>query len=267
MKKIYCIHCGKKNNKKNKYCNFCHQKLKEKDRVLFDYLFDQSLSDMKDTVISNAFDKIKYFLKKYLYGIVLSITVVTSVVSNIIIRNDYSQVVDSKPIFNKKVFVKYNSADNFMQAFTHYYTIKDKDSIKMMLFDNAYPEKSITLSIDTSKMPYIYDESSIKDISLIEQIDTFSRDNLKIFYTIKNTKDIPSENLKYYSDLAVRLVREEIDTYIAETTFVYYDNDGEETYFDLDFVLVNIEDSYYIAGIYYLNPDDRIEDFIKIHSN
>lgn len=266
MKKIYCIHCGKKNPSSNKYCNYCHKKLKERDRVLYDYIFDQTLSDIKDNALGTFFDKIKYILKKYLYGIILSITVVTSVVSNIVIRNNYSEVVEEKPIFIPKEVIKYNSPNDLMLAFDNYFIAKDEENIKMLLFDNVYPSESLSLGIDTSKMPYVYDSSVIKDINLVNNIDYFSQDNMKIMYNVMDMKEVPSDELKYYGDLVVKLVESSIDTYVAETSFVYYNELGEEeTYFDLDFILISKDNSYYIAGINYYNPDNRIEEFLENH--
>lgn len=264
MEKIYCIHCGKVNDSSNKYCSYCHKRIKEKDRVLYDYIFDQTKDDIKDNVISTIFDKIKYFLKKYLYGIILSITVVAGIVSNIVVRNNYSEVVDAKPNFIPRAIVKYSSPNDLMEAFNNYYMSGDKDSLKLLLFDTIYPEESKTLGIDTSKMPYYNDSTIIKNISLIDDIDSFLKDNMEILYDIVDMKDIPSDELEYYSDLAVKFSQDGFDTYNAFTTFVYYNSSGaEEIYFDLEFVLIKKDDSYYIAEISYFNPDNRIETFLE----
>lgn len=60
--------------------------------LFVDYLLDQTNSDIKGTTIDKFIDKLKYFIKKYLYAIILSITVIVSIVMNIVVCNDLLEI-------------------------------------------------------------------------------------------------------------------------------------------------------------------------------
>lgn len=254
MKKCYCIHCGYKNSIKNKYCQHCHKKLKEKDHALYHYIFEQSVDDMKDNVISSIVDKIKFFIKKYLYGVIISLTIIASVVTNIVIRNSNDEyITHDKPIFNENV-TKYTSSDALLEEFKRAYLQKDLNTLYALMYDTNFIKDAQRLGLNPSKN------------GLIENIDIFNKSNPKILYSISNLNEV--NNIEAYGEVATKLKNNGYDLYLATLTLVYYaksNNESESlqeiTFFDYDLLLVNIEGNYYIAEIVYYNDLERLNQF------
>lgn len=100
QKKIYCLHCGKENNIENKVCSFCNKKLTEKDHEFRDYLKDKLKDEVTGTIEDNFFNYLSAFLKKYLYGILVTISIVTSATTIFLTKDKTTEtIVAKKPLF------------------------------------------------------------------------------------------------------------------------------------------------------------------------
>lgn len=254
MKNCYCIHCGYKNDMQNKYCHHCHKKLKEKDHALYQYIFEQSIDDIKDNAVSSIIDKVKFFIHKYLYGIMISLTVVATVSVNIAVRNQNSDfIVQEKPKLSDS-FMKYTSTDTLLETFKNAYLRQDIKTLYTLMYDTNFVKEANQLGLYPSKN------------SLMTDIDIFTKSSPHILYSATSFNGV--SNIESYGDIAVKLKDSAYSLYYASLSFVYYaenNNEMEEiTFFDYDLFLVNIEDNYYIAGIVYLNEPSRLEKFYDV---
>lgn len=93
MKKCYCPSCGIVNNIKNKKCMKCDAKLKPYDEYLVKLLYNQVESDIRGGIVSS----ILAFLKAHTYGVLFSITLLATVIPNIVIASKQDHIVDTKP--------------------------------------------------------------------------------------------------------------------------------------------------------------------------
>lgn len=80
----YCVYCGCKNHKKDKKCFSCGKDLNAKDHLVKEYLIDHLIDDGSGKVLDTIGDFVKAFVKKYLYGIFLTVSVVTTTTSLIV---------------------------------------------------------------------------------------------------------------------------------------------------------------------------------------
>ncbi len=100
----YCIYCGKENKETENSCVSCGRKLISKDHLLKDYIKAHVIDEASGKMVDTIGDFIQAFVKKYLYGIVLAISIVattTSLVTHSIINQKENlayQEVEEKPI-------------------------------------------------------------------------------------------------------------------------------------------------------------------------
>lgn len=89
MKKIYCVYCGEKHDIKDIKCKKCNKKLNPKENLFFDYIKDKIKSNIGDNII----ETIKNLITSYLYGTILTATIIFTVVS-VVITNDDEHVLE-----------------------------------------------------------------------------------------------------------------------------------------------------------------------------
>lgn len=254
MKNCYCIHCGYKNDIQNKYCNHCHKKLKEKDHALYQYIFEQSIDDIKDNTVSSIIDKVKFFIRKYLYGIIISLTVVATVGVNISVRNQNRDfIAQEKPKLSNNL-IQYTSSDALLETFKDAYLHQDVKTLYTLMYDTNFAKEANHLGLYPSKN------------SVITDIDIFTKSSPRILYSTISLNDV--SDIESYGEIAVKLKDSGYQLYCAPLSFVYYEDNNdmmrEITFFDYDFFLVNIEGNYYIAGIVYFNEPSRLEKFYDV---
>ncbi len=108
--KIYCIYCGKVNDIANKKCRNCGKILNEEEHELRDFIFEETKSQLE----GNIFDKIANFIKKlvtkHLYGVILSVSIITTSVGVILNATSNSTTSDIPLTDEKYVFSELNDA-------------------------------------------------------------------------------------------------------------------------------------------------------------
>jgi len=147
-KYYYCNHCGTKNKIGTKKCVKCERKVKMKNRPLTDYLLDQTKDDIQSNLMDSLFDKIKYFIKKYLYGIIMTVTIVGGVASNIIVRTE-GEIVTEKPNITFS-YREYSDVVSIYDDMVKYLKNADEAGLKSLLFETYYPEEAASLGIHAS---------------------------------------------------------------------------------------------------------------------
>ncbi len=74
----YCTSCGSANKKSAVLCCECNKKVIEKHRPISSFLLKRFKSDVLEKGKSHIYDFLKDFLYKHLYGMVLSVSIVTT---------------------------------------------------------------------------------------------------------------------------------------------------------------------------------------------
>ncbi len=74
----YCVYCGKENREEEKKCISCGKVLDAKDHLLKEYIKAHLLEEGSGKVLDTFKDVAQAFVKKYLYGIVLSLSIVAT---------------------------------------------------------------------------------------------------------------------------------------------------------------------------------------------
>lgn len=87
MRKCYCIHCMTVNDTHDKVCKKCGETLRPVDQQLKEFVYGETQSYIEDEIKGKFTDLLIQFIKSHIYGIVVSISVVTMVVINIVAPN------------------------------------------------------------------------------------------------------------------------------------------------------------------------------------
>ncbi len=93
MNKCYCIHCGVINDSKRKKRTSCHKRLRPFDKDLEFLITDNLDGELRGSIVNAVLT----FIKSHMYGVILSITLVSVVVPNIILAKNDAQKVVEKP--------------------------------------------------------------------------------------------------------------------------------------------------------------------------
>ena len=84
MNKIHCIHCNQINNYDEINCIKCHKTLHELDKYYTDMLKDHFKGEIKDSITSFLIQ----LIKENIYGIIMTITVISTIAVNVAVRSD-----------------------------------------------------------------------------------------------------------------------------------------------------------------------------------
>ena len=105
----YCIHCGSENKKNQIKCRVCQNNINEMDENIKNYFYGEIEGNISDS-IKNL---IIAFIKKHLYGVLLTLTVVSVTIPNILKDDSKSnpKIVNSRPTIIKEVNSSENSSD------------------------------------------------------------------------------------------------------------------------------------------------------------
>lgn len=266
MKKYcYCNHCGAKNKIDAKKCTQCHQKIKINNYPLTDYLLDQTKDDIQSTVLDSVFDKIKYFIKKYLYGIVMTITIVGGVTANVIIRAK-EEVVTEKPkiTFNYK---EYKDVPSVYNDIVKYLKNADEAGLKSLLFETHYPEEASSLGINASDNilftltrdgVFSKGYSDINEI-IVDDITQMLEHNRKYCEPSgERCVDMSNNNYNVYNYYLLAGFYADIGLSDDET---FADNVDGKTFFgkyDFDLFFVEVDGNYYLLDITINHYDEAI---------
>lgn len=252
--KCYCNHCGKEQGKKRGKCTYCSENKKIKNKLFIDYLLDQTESDIKDKLIDNFVDKVKYFIKKYLYAIILSITVLSSIVINVIVRNDM-EIVHEKPIIETKE-IEYYDIDSLINDIKNFMSVSDVTSIKKLLYQNNFSVEANNLGIDALDSVFFRHT----------EIGAFQKSNIEINVSEDNEKFTITKYCKDYKEDCIENLETSGHEFFSVSFYVGFylpDYNGEEKTWvgkdDFEFIVAKVDDKYYLADIVTYISDPYIE--------
>lgn len=254
MKKYYCNNCGKEQTNRRGKCSYCNENKRTKNLLFVDYLLDQTGSDIKGTIIDKFVDKLKYFIRKYLYAIVLSVTVMGSIVMNIVVRNDM-EIVHEKPII-EQFTQEYYDIDSLISDIEKFMRASDDNSIKKLLYQNNFGDEAKKLGIDALNSVFFkhtkigaYQKSYI-EINVSEDNEQFLITRYCKSYQSDCIENLDLSNNEFFS----------VSFYVG---FYLLDYNGEEKTWvgkdDFEFIVVKVDNKYYLADIITYMSDPYIE--------
>lgn len=151
--KIYCIYCGKKNNMNDKKCKYCGKLLNEKEHEFIDFILEEA----GDKVKGSLFDKIILIMKnlvtKYLYGTILTVSIVGAVgstIASIITTSNDTPSEDIKVVEDKYSFSELSDEVKLLGCFRGTRNIDDS-TIQYLKFYDLDKFVSVTMSYDNGR--------------------------------------------------------------------------------------------------------------------
>lgn len=181
MSKIYCVFCGEENNSSNKKCKNkdCNRELNPKSHLFRNYVIDKFKGEVDDSL----FKLIIKFLKGNLYGMVLSVSIVTiiAIVISNSLSNNYITELKEEPIFTyaKKNYVYSGtglSRDEIIDKYLEYVQNGDVDGANTLIAENFLTQEQLA-NVPISRL-------SSKDYRGIKH--DFIDSNYKFFGNIKH---------------------------------------------------------------------------------
>lgn len=135
---IYCVHCGKKNEiSKDKECMLCKKNLYEKNHELKDYLYEKVKDEISGNIEENILGFITALIKKYLYGIIVTASVVFAVTSVTV-----NAIKERSNTVNEKIeFVEISNEKRILGCYKseledNYYVFDHNESLKSYQLDH-----------------------------------------------------------------------------------------------------------------------------------
>lgn len=262
MKKVcYCNHCGNKNPIELKKCQYCNKESKDKSILFIDYLLDETKDEIEGRAKDKFFEKIEYLIKKYLYGIVFSVTFISAIVVNIAVRAENPDVIVSEsPVI---VSNSYQSQNALISELENYMKEGNEKGIYSLLYQYHYPGYAAALGIDatnselfshTKNTAFKEGDFMIYIPDTWEPIERFCKERENI-NGCKRSIEVASSKHKFYS------------TNILVTFYSYnieneYHKKGDRVFMgedDLDIMIVEADGKYYLADIFDNHFDPNIE--------
>ena len=231
MNKCYCIYCKSENDKKSKTCRVCNRKLKPIDELYLNYLKDNAKDKVSGDILDNVTDFITSFIKKHLYGIIMSITIVSVVTGNVIVNNNLNEtiipnekLVSEKPVLAVSNYTDYKvlvndfltSLSNLESIDKYYYKTYFNEEISNDLTNNIidmYKKingynhmeefNQMVFYVEDTKKPEFKDISGI-DVSLYDDFKVFSfsvsecKSNVCGINNVKDYREVSIEELNSY---------------------------------------------------------------------
>ena len=255
MGKIHCIHCNQINDDNDMICKNCHKTLYELDKYYTDMLKDHLSGKVKDSVTSFLLQ----LIKENLYGIIMTITIVSTVVVNVAIRSDNPEVVSKIDETSEMVVhndgIKSNTQYEALKVLGKAYYDKDFDLLNkssyLYNFGNRYSSEIKKLTNYGTTLEEITEKHKGKYIYL--QFEYYNEERYKEKYNkyldVFEHALYPLVNENEYGSTKVNIPNiEDVDIYNTEA-FVYnkepYTYDNMEEYYLFTIVYVKVDGNWY----------------------
>ena len=255
MGKIHCIHCNQINDDNEIICNNCHKTLYELDKYYTDMLKDHLTGKVKDSVTGFLLQ----LIKENLYGIIMTITIVSTVVVNVAIRSDNPEVVSEITKTNEIAVhsdgIKSSTQYEALKVLGKAYYDKDYDLLNkssyLYNFGNKYSSDIKKLTNYGTTLEEITEKHMGKFIYL--QFEYYNEERYKELYDkyLDNVKHAlyPLTNENEYASVKVNIPNiEDIDTYNVEALVFSkepYGYENREALYLFTVVYVKIDGSWY----------------------
>lgn len=255
MGKIHCIHCNQINDDNEIICNNCHKTLYELDKYYTDMLKDHLTGKVKDSVTGFLLQ----LIKENLYGIIMTITIVSTVVVNVAIRSDNPEVVSeitkTSEVSVHSDGIKSSTQYEALKVLGKAYYDKDYDLLNkssyLYNFGNKYSSDIKKLTNYGTTLEEITEKHMGKFIYL--QFEYYNEERYKELYDkyLDNVKHAlyPLTNETEYANVKVNIPNiEDIDTYNVEALVFSkepYGYENREALYLFTVVYVKIDGSWY----------------------
>ncbi len=105
--KIYCIHCGKENDKNIDICKYCNKDMKIKDHDIYEILVGESWDKAKGNILKKIYDMVFGFIDKYFYGTIFTLTIIGTFfgVNAYLKNNEIYETTNKRELINEEEFI------------------------------------------------------------------------------------------------------------------------------------------------------------------
>ena len=93
----YCTSCGAANKKSAVFCEACNKKIILRHRPIIDFLKKRAKGSLTGEVTEKLFSLVKNFLFDHLYGVILTVSVVTTATVTLVTSTPYIKDVTTPP--------------------------------------------------------------------------------------------------------------------------------------------------------------------------
>lgn len=255
MEKIHCIHCNQINDDNEMFCTNCHKTLYEIDKYYTDMLKDHLTGKVKDSVTSFLLQ----LIKENLYGIIMTITVISTVVVNVAVRSDnpkvVSEITKTSEVSVHNDGIKSSTQYEALKVLGRAYYEKDFDLLNkssyLYNFGNNYASEIKKLTNYGTTLEEITEKHKGKYIYL--QFEYYNEERYKEKYDkyldTFNHALYPLVNENEYASVKVNIPNiEDVDIYNTEA-IVYnkepYIYENMETYYLFTIVYVKVNGNWY----------------------
>lgn len=265
MRKVcYCNHCGNKNPIELKKCQYCNKESKDRSILFIDYLLDETKDGIEGDIKDKFFEKIEYLIKKYLYGIVFSVTFISAIVVNVAIRAENPNIIVSEsPVIVSK---SYQSQRDLVQSLEIFMKEGNVNGVYSLLYQYHFPEEASRLGIDATSSELFnhikntaYKEAA--SYAYIPEEEGTSWDTMDRYCKVregmgcKQYIDVSSSKHKFYNTNVLMTFY----SYNIENEFY---QKGDQVFMgkdDFDIYIVEVDGKYYLADIFDNHFDPNIE--------
>lgn len=241
---VYCIYCGTENISGSKKCIKCKKKLDSKEHLWRDYLYSHIKDDLKGNVTDKFFSLITNYVKSHLYGVILTITIVSTVITGVVTKVDDTIVeVTEKPLVeikreelmlddpiveeiyktNKFFSGSYYDVNFYEDRLITYDDIKEEDRFEIAFYVKKHDSEPIIYNSceETKDFKSLYSTCTF-DSSFVIGEDAFSYSKINKDELEKNYREIfgPNKSFakkEYHLHASMVEYSESIDEYLYYT--------------------------------------------------
>ena len=250
-KEIYCVECGTKNKIESEKCTKCHRKLNPSDHAFKDYVWNKFTGGAQDEFLKLLIR----FLKKHLYGVLMSCSVIftgLAVITNVSNSKEQVEIVTTRPII--KYVGEGLAAKDVVDKYANAIKAKDWSTVYGLQLVKTNPEAyEEIIEYSDNSSPSFGEKKPIKVHTLAKFGDIYFRDGRD--YEIDDYEEVTGEG-KYGNHQYYRY-KLWVDFHEGNS------NTGVDTYWLADEVeVVEVDGNYYITGEKHYYEQMNLSDII-----
>lgn len=198
---IYCIHCGKENDKNVEYCKYCDKLITDKDHDIYEIVADEAWDKTKGDFLDKAKKFVKGYVNKYFYGTVFTLALVGTIVGTSLSLNseEIPIATNKRELFNEKEAIRgcwKGEIRPVLNNYQEWYFNVEKDKINIYYTDVYNENGSVSVNSREDRMDLFFDKHEdgyYLDLAkyLYGKVDFNGKDNFTI------TSDLTDESLVY----------------------------------------------------------------------
>ena len=238
-KEIFCVECGAKNKSDVQKCVKCHKNPNPKDHAFKDYIMDKISGKTKD----NFFELLTKFLKKHLYGTLMTCSIVftgVSILTNAVFDDSYITQVNERP--TTKYLGEGLEPEEVVKKYVD--AAKDNDllTIAGLRLEDTLPE--VYSSIEDIETPH-EKQRPLKTHTVVNFADIYFREGGD-YRVLVLYDDVGELDMGRFGDYPY--YRYSISIHFCQNNVCNPDEEFNSIYITDQIELVEVDGNYYVTG-------------------